>query len=211
MPILWVPRPPCRTAKQDNGAEPARHGAIHLPHTVWGSAWAASTLLESFFLKALKPMLTGVFLYLLNNLTCLLNCCWHLLVRLFLVLWLQSRIHLVNLLPALSFPEALLFSVNDTDSFPKAHSGMLRSPAKTSLLSSRTRSPTACSVPPRECSKGIPKVTEIKRANCSPEMSVSSGGRQTLQCAGTGRPARSPRCHRFLQTDPRATNKLVPL
>lgn len=110
------------------------------------------------FPKKLKPMFTGVFIYLLNNLTCPFNCCWHFLELFFLVLCLQSCIHLANLLPALSFPEALLFSANDFDSFSKPHGEMPLSPAKTSLLSSRTTSPTACSVSPLECSKGIPKV-----------------------------------------------------
>lgn len=127
------------------------------------------------------------------------------------MLWLQSCIHLVNVLPAFSFPEALLLSVNDTDLFLKPHSERPLSSAKTSLSSPRTRSLTACSESPRECSKGIPKLTRIRGASCSPETSASPGWRQTLRCASSRGPAGSPTRPPLPADGPRAAQTGLPV
>lgn len=90
--------------------------SLHLFANFCVSSWAASTLLYSPFYQVtfifswkVKAYVQYWSIYLLNNLTCLFNCCWHFLELFFLVLWLQSCIHLANLLPALSFPEAFYF------------------------------------------------------------------------------------------------------
>lgn len=73
-----------------------------------------SIKLPPSFPKKLSPIFIVVFIYLLNSLACLFKCCCYFLELLFfLVLWLQSCIGFENLLPTPSFPEPLLFLVND--------------------------------------------------------------------------------------------------